>query len=50
MTLFLLSLILEYLGVILLHSQGKPTYFMVDRSQDQAILAALKKTKNSDSV
>ncbi len=50
MTLFLLSLIIEYLGVILLQSQGKPTYFMVDRSQDAALLEALRSKQNRDSV
>lgn len=42
LTLFLLSLVIEYLGVILLQAQGKPAYFVVDRSRDAALLEALK--------
>jgi glycosyltransferase involved in cell wall biosynthesis len=34
---FLIGAILEYISVILLHVQGKPTFFVVDRSNDVLI-------------
>ncbi len=33
----LVSIILEYIAVILLHIQGKPTFFVVDRSNDSVL-------------
>ena len=38
---FLLVVVLEYLINVSLHTQGKPTFFVVDRSEDDAIAAAL---------
>ena len=34
LTIFLVSLAIEYITSILLHSQGKPTFFIVDRESD----------------
>lgn len=42
MTLFLVSAILEYLSILVLRAQGKPTFFVVDRSGDAAIASFLK--------
>ena len=33
----LLGIALEYLTIIMLHSQGKPTFFIVDRASDHAL-------------
>ncbi|MDQ7832243.1 MAG: glycosyltransferase family 2 protein [Desulfovibrionaceae bacterium] len=33
-TLFLLGIVLEYVSIVLLHTQGKPVFFVVDRSRD----------------
>ena len=33
----LLSILLEYFSLIVLHIQGKPTYFVIDRSSDQSL-------------
>ncbi len=44
------SIILEYLSVILLHTQGKPTFFVVDRSMDKTLLAFFKDRNNVDSA
>lgn len=48
--LFFLSLIIEYLGIILLQIQGKPTFFLADRSMDQAWLNALLEREKDDSI
>ncbi|MCA8997651.1 MAG: hypothetical protein KDA80_11715, partial [Planctomycetaceae bacterium] len=37
-----LSIILEYLGVLVSRSLGKPTYFIVDRSSDKILLQAFE--------
>ena len=34
LSIFLLSIILEYLTGVVLHTQGKPTFFIIDRSGD----------------
>ena len=34
----LIGIVLEYLSVILLHIQGKPTFFVVDRQSDRILL------------
>lgn len=34
----LLGIVLEYISVILLHIQGKPTFFVVDRMSDQILV------------
>jgi glycosyltransferase involved in cell wall biosynthesis len=39
LTLLLLSIIIEYLTIVLLHSQGKPTFFVIDRSFDKEMVA-----------
>jgi glycosyltransferase involved in cell wall biosynthesis len=41
LTAFLLVVTLEYLINVTLHTQGKPTFFVVDRSEDDAVAAAL---------
>ena len=41
LTAFLLVLVLEYLLNVVLHTQGKPTFFVVDRSEDDAVAASL---------
>lgn len=38
-TLFLLGIVLEYVSIVLLHTQGKPVFFVVDRSSDAELLA-----------
>jgi len=42
MNLLLTSVILEYLSIVLLHTQGKPTFFVVDRSMDQVLVNYFK--------
>jgi glycosyltransferase involved in cell wall biosynthesis len=39
---FMLGILLEYVSIILLQSQGKPTFFVVDRSLDDLIIEWLK--------
>jgi polyisoprenyl-phosphate glycosyltransferase len=46
LSLLLLSVILEYLSIILLHTQGKPTFFVVDRSLDRILLDYFKALKD----
>lgn len=41
LTAFLLVVILEYLINVALHTQGKPTFFVVDRSADDEVAAQL---------
>jgi glycosyltransferase involved in cell wall biosynthesis len=41
MTVFILVVMSEYLLNIVLHTQGKPTFFAVDRSGDEALAAIL---------
>jgi glycosyltransferase involved in cell wall biosynthesis len=41
MTVFILVVMSEYLLNIVLHTQGKPTFFAVDRSGDRALAAIL---------
>lgn len=40
-TLFMLSLLLESIGDLMLNTNGKPTFFVVDRSKDEAFRVAL---------
>lgn len=40
-TLFMLSILLESIGDLMLNTNGKPTFFVVDRSQDEALKKAL---------
>ena len=37
-SLLLISIMIEYISIILLHTQGKPTFFVVDRSADKLLL------------
>lgn len=41
LTAFLLVVILEYLINVALHTQGKPTFFVVDRSSDRMVAESL---------
>lgn len=41
----LLGIALEYLTIIMLHSQGKPTFFIVDRSFDQMLAEYFRKKR-----
>lgn len=41
LTLFMLSLLLESIGDLMLNTNGKPTFFVVDRSKDKELKAAL---------
>jgi len=41
LTAFLLVVVFEYLMNVVLHTQGKPTYFVVDRSADAEVAASL---------
>jgi glycosyltransferase involved in cell wall biosynthesis len=47
-SLFLLGVILEYLSVVLLHTQGKPTFFAVDRSSDKVLQEYFRRCKNDN--
>jgi glycosyltransferase involved in cell wall biosynthesis len=40
LTAFLLGVILEYMSTLILHTLGKPTFFVVDRSIDAVLLPA----------
>jgi len=42
-TVFMLSLLLESIGDLMLNTNGKPTFFVVDRSKDDNLKAALEK-------
>ncbi len=44
----LLGIVLEYISVILLHIQGKPTFFVTDRLSDQILLTYYKNRENHD--
>lgn len=46
MILFLISAVLEYLSILVLRAQGKPTFFVIDRSRDAEIAAYLKELKH----
>ena len=41
LTSMLLSIVLEFLMNLSLHTQGKPTYFVVNRSADEIVRRAL---------
>jgi glycosyltransferase involved in cell wall biosynthesis len=43
LTLFLLGILLEYISIILLQLQGKPTFFIIDRNDDDIIKNYLQK-------
>jgi glycosyltransferase involved in cell wall biosynthesis len=44
----LVGIVLEYIRVILLHFQGKPTFFVVDRSSDRVLVEYFTKRKSDD--
>lgn len=46
-TTFMTGILLEYIAVILLHTQGKPAFFIVDRRSD-ALLSKWLRTRNRD--
>lgn len=46
-TVFILVVMSEYLLNIVLHTQGKPTFFVVDRSGDPALAAILRESDAS---
>ena len=50
LTLLLTGIIIEYMSIILLHTQGKPTFFVVDRSGDKVLLDYFKNKHNADSA
>jgi hypothetical protein len=43
--ILLLSILMEYVVSMMLQIQGKPTFFMIDRSGDEALLALLQQKK-----
>jgi len=45
-SLRLMRLVIEYISVILLHTQGKPTFFVVDRSMDKPLLEYFRNQKD----
>jgi glycosyltransferase involved in cell wall biosynthesis len=46
--LLLISIMIEYISIILLHTQGKPTFFVVDRSSDKLLLEYFTGRKDAD--
>lgn len=44
-TTFMSGMLLEYIAVILLHAQGKPAFFVVDRRSDALLLKWLQSGK-----
>lgn len=44
-SILLSSVLLEYLSIILLHTQGKPTFFVVDRSNDKLLTQYFQENK-----
>ena len=49
-SLLLISIVIEYMSIILLHTQGKPTFFVIDRSTDKLLLDYFTGRKNVDSA
>jgi len=47
-SLLLISIVIEYISIILLHTQGKPTFFVVDRSADKLLLEYFRDQKHVD--
>ena len=47
-SLLLISIVIEYMSIILLHTQGKPTFFVVDRSADKLLLDYFTGQKDAD--
>jgi len=48
LSLLLIAIVIEYISIILLHTQGKPTFFLVDRSGDKLLLDYFTGSKNAD--
>jgi glycosyltransferase involved in cell wall biosynthesis len=48
LSLLLISIMIEYISIILLHTQGKPTFFVVDRSKDKLLLDYFTGQKDAD--
>jgi len=48
MSLLLISVVIEYISIILLHTQGKPTFFVVDRSTDKLLFDYYTDRKDAD--
>jgi glycosyltransferase involved in cell wall biosynthesis len=46
MSVFMLGLIAEFLHMNMLHLQGKPTFFVVDRSSDPALMEEMRKIES----
>ena len=46
-SLLLLGIILEYVSVVLLHTQGKPVFFVVNRNMDELLLDYFKRHTNA---
>ena len=45
-TTFMSAMLLEYIAVILLHTQGKPAFFIVDRRSDALLVEWLQNRKS----
>jgi glycosyltransferase involved in cell wall biosynthesis len=45
-TLFLLGILFEYVSIMVLHNQGKPTFFVIDRRSDDSLRPILDKLKS----
>jgi len=45
-TLFLLGILFEYISIMVLHNQGKPTFFVIDRRADDSLRPILDKLKS----
>ena len=50
LNLLLIGIVIEYMSIILLHTQGKPTFFVVDRSADKLLLDYFTGLKDVDPV
>ncbi|NDY58150.1 glycosyltransferase family 2 protein [Desulfovibrio sulfodismutans] len=49
-TLFLLGIVLEYVSIVLLHTQGKPVFFVIDREMDAPLRAYFAETGHARSA
>jgi hypothetical protein len=47
-SLFLLGIVLEYVSIVLLHTQGKPVFFVIDRGMDAPLRAYFEAHGNAD--
>ena len=46
LTSVLLGIVLEFMSTILLQTQGKPTYLVIDRSKDRLLMDWLERRPN----